>query len=51
MVQNQEKPSLSRKQEKALTALLSQPTVAIAAAEVKVGQRTLYRWLAEDDAF
>jgi uncharacterized small protein (DUF1192 family) len=51
MAENQQNLSLSRSQERALAALISQPTITLAAAEAKVGQRTLYRWLAEDQAF
>ena len=43
--------SLSRKQEAALAALLSQPTIPLAAAQAGVGLRTLTRWLAEDETF
>lgn len=38
---------LTPKQEKAITALLNEPTVAKAAALVDVGERTLHRWLDE----
>ena len=36
---------LSRKQEAALSALLTQPTIAEAAAQVSVNESTLRRWL------
>lgn len=42
---------LTTKQKRAITALLSEPTTAAAAEKAKVGRRTLYRWLAEDDTF
>jgi hypothetical protein len=45
------KSALSPNQQRALAALISQPTVPLAAAEAKVGLRTLYRWLSEDEAF
>jgi DNA mismatch repair ATPase MutS len=38
---------LTPKQHKALAALLSEPTVILAAAKVKVGERTLHTWLHE----
>jgi ribosomal protein S3 len=43
--------SLSAKKEKALAALIAQPTLPLAAAQAGVGHRTLCRWLAEDEAF
>jgi hypothetical protein len=43
--------SLSTKQQKALAALVAQPTLPLAAAQAGVGHRTLCRWLAEDEAF
>ena len=42
---------LSAKQERAIVALLSTPTVADAAERAGVGSRTLERWLSEDDTF
>ncbi len=45
--QKAEKQNLSTKQEKALLALLSEPTIATAAKKVGITERTLYRWLAE----
>lgn len=42
---------LPPKQEGALTALLAQPTVKRAAEACGVPERTLYRWLEEDEAF
>jgi hypothetical protein len=51
MAENGQSSSLSRAQEKALAALLAQPTIALAAASAQVGERTLYRWLAEHQAF
>ena len=43
--------SLSARQQRAVAALLASKTVAEAAASAKVGERTLFRWLAEDAAF
>ena len=37
--------NLSRKQEQAVAALLSEPTVAAAASSSGVAERTLWRWL------
>jgi hypothetical protein len=37
--------NLSRKQEQAVAALLSEPTVAAAASNAGVAERTLWRWL------
>jgi hypothetical protein len=51
MAEPKEKQPLTRKQESALEALLVQPTINLAAAQAKVGERTLGRWLAEDEAF
>ena len=51
MGQNADKSSLSRKQERALAALLTQPTVGLACAEAQIGATTMYRWLNEDKAF
>jgi hypothetical protein len=48
---NQEEPVLSRNQQKALSALISQPTLALAAAQIGVTERTIYRWLNEDETF
>jgi hypothetical protein len=42
---------LSTKQQRAIAALLCSRDVPAAAALAKVGARTLYRWIAEDDAF
>jgi hypothetical protein len=42
-------PSLTRKQETAIAALLSEPTMKEAATAAKVGETTLWRWLQEDD--
>jgi hypothetical protein len=42
---------LTTKQAKALAALISQPTLGLAATHAGVTERTLYRWLAEDAAF
>ena len=43
--------SLSARQQRAIAALLECRSVAEAAASAKVGERTLYRWIAEDQAF
>lgn len=40
-------PGLTPRQEAAISALLSQPTIEKAAAAAGVGERTLYRWLRE----
>ena len=42
---------LSRNQERALSALFSYPTLALAAASVGVTERIIYRWINEDEAF
>lgn len=42
---------LEAKQEAAVLALLSQPSIAKAAEAAKVGLRTLHRWVNEDEAF
>jgi len=42
-----ENSRLSRKQTRAVAALLSTQTIAQAAEQCKVSERTLYRWLAE----
>jgi hypothetical protein len=49
--ENQHNRALSRSQQRAVLALLTCTTVAQAAAEAKVGERTLHRWLREDDVF
>ena len=51
MAQNEGLSSLSRTQERALEALISQPTIPLAAGASKVSVRTIYRWLEKDDAF
>jgi hypothetical protein len=50
MSDSREKP-LSHKQELALAALVAQPTLGLAAAQVKMSERTLYRWLHDDPDF
>jgi hypothetical protein len=40
---------LNANQQRALVALLSQPTIAKAAEACELGERTLYRYLGEDD--
>lgn len=42
---------LTRPQEAAILALLTEPSIAAAAAKAGVGERTLHRWLKEEDAF
>ena len=42
---------LSAKQQRAIAALLASKSVAEAAASANVGERTLFRWLGEDQAF
>jgi hypothetical protein len=42
---------LSAKQQRAIVALLASKSVAEAAQAAKVGERTLFRWLAEDQPF
>jgi hypothetical protein len=42
---------LPRKQEAAIAALLSSPTVKKAAERAGVGERSLRRWMAEDQGF
>jgi hypothetical protein len=51
MAVNEEKSVLSVRQQRALSALMGQASIAQAAVAAKVGQRTLYRWLREDDTF
>ena len=41
--------ALSPNQEKAILALLQEPTIAKAAKAAQVGHRTLIRWLTQDD--
>lgn len=43
--------SLSSRQQRAVAALLASKNVAEAACIAGVGERTLYRWLAEDQGF
>ncbi len=40
---------LSSKQDKALVALLSEPTISAAAKKAGIGERTLHTWLGEVD--
>lgn len=42
---------LTSRQQRAIAALLASKNVSEAAHAAGVGERTLYRWLAEDDAF
>lgn len=41
--------NLSQKQEKAIVALLTEPTIKQVAAVTGVGESTIYRWLQEDE--
>lgn len=41
--------NLTPRQEKAIAALLTEPTVVKAAESIKVGERTIRRWLAEPE--
>ena len=43
--------SLPPRRQRAIIALLEHPTINEAAQAAGIGQRTLSRWLAEDDAF
>lgn len=43
--------NLTAKQHKALSALLTEPTIKAAAEKVGIGERTLHAWLKEDAAF
>src|SRR5918997_1527931 len=40
---------LSPKQDKALVALLTEPTISAAAKKAGIGERTLHTWLSEGD--
>lgn len=40
---------LSRKQEQAIAALLSEPTICAAAGRIGVNEATLYRWLQHEE--
>jgi hypothetical protein len=42
---------LEHKQEEAIAALLTCPTILAAAAQVGVSERTLFRWLSDDAGF
>lgn len=44
-----QEPCLTRKQDIAISALLSQPTIKEAAAVAKVGESTLWRWLQDKE--
>jgi hypothetical protein len=43
--------SLTRGQEKALMGLMQQPTLGLAASQAGVSERTLSRWINQDDSF
>jgi hypothetical protein len=45
MVENGNTSELTDKQQKAIIALLSEPTISAAAQASKIGQTTLHRWL------
>lgn len=51
MASSGRKSAFSAAKEKALAALIAQPTLALAASQAGIGERTLYRWLREDTAF
>lgn len=42
---------LTKGQEDALIALITEPSVSAAAAKANIGERTVHRWLREDEAF
>jgi hypothetical protein len=44
-------PDLTRPQETAILALLSEPSIAAAAAKAQISERTLHRWLKEEPVF
>lgn len=44
-----ETPNLTPKQEKAIMALLAEPTIKQAAETAGIGETTLHRWLNEED--
>jgi hypothetical protein len=44
-------PELTRPQESAILALLSEPSIAAAAEKAGVSERTLHRWLKEEPHF
>ena len=46
-----EKTDLTRGQVKALAALVSQPTLTLAAKQARVSERTMYRWLSDNEPF
>jgi hypothetical protein len=46
-----EKSGLSRGQERALSSLMSAPTIALAAAQAQVSERSIYRWMADNIDF
>ena len=51
MSESQGKSSLTPTQMRVLEALIHQPTIALAAAEAKITDRTIYRWLRNDENF
>jgi transposase-like protein len=46
-----DKKDLTPQQHKAIIALLAAPSIAAAAQQAGIGERTLFRWLQQDDAF
>src|ERR687891_308479 len=46
-----EEKSLTKNQDRALAALMSLPTLGLAAAQVGITERTLHRWINEDNLF
>jgi hypothetical protein len=51
MSESQGKSSLTPTQMRVLEALIHQPTIALAAAAAKITDRTIYRWLRNDENF
>jgi hypothetical protein len=43
--------NIKRRQRRAILTLLSEPTIKGAAKAAKIGEKTLHRWLAEDEEF
>lgn len=51
MTENGMVRGITARQQRAITALLGAPSVAQAAVDAGVGERTLHRWLKRDEAF
>lgn len=51
MAENGKVGGVSAAQKRAIAALLSEPNIGKAAEKAAVGERTLHRWLVEDEAF